>query len=68
MGWSQGGYISAFLRLHIRSLRGDFGWRRHLELGHLLLQHRYHTVHNQLSGKRSGGGSGHLFEDFADDL
>ena len=28
MGWSQGGYISAFLTTSIRSLRGDLGRRR----------------------------------------
>ena len=32
----------------LRSVQGDLGRRRHLELGHLLLQHRHHAIHHQL--------------------
>ena len=46
MGWSQGGYISAFLTTHdSATLQGDLGRRRHLELDDLLRQHRHPPVH-----------------------
>ncbi len=60
MGWSQGGYISAFLTTSSRSLRGHLGRRRHLELGDLLLQHRHHAVHDPVPRRRPGGRPGDL--------
>ena len=68
MGWSQGGYISAFLTDLVRAVRGDLGRRRHLELGDLLLQHRHHAVHDQLPRRRPGRRSGDLRKDVADAL
>ncbi|MCK7483834.1 MAG: S9 family peptidase [Candidatus Moduliflexus flocculans] len=44
MGWSQGGYISAFLTTHDSArFKAVSVGRGHLELGDLLLQHRHHT-------------------------
>ena len=37
----------------VRSLRGDFGRRRHFELGDLLLQHRHHAVHDPVPRART---------------
>ena len=68
MGWSQGGYISAFLTTSSDRVRGDLGGRRHLQLGHLLLQHRHHAVHDPVPRRRPGGRPGDLREDVADDL
>ena len=46
MGWSQGGYISAFLATHERQpLQGDLGRRRHLRLDDVLREHRHSSVH-----------------------
>lgn len=49
MGWSQGGYISAFLTTSSDRFKAIFGGRRYLELGDVLLQHGHHAVHDQLS-------------------
>jgi dipeptidyl aminopeptidase/acylaminoacyl peptidase len=34
-----------------RPIQGDFGRRRHFQLGDVLLQHRHHAVHDSISGR-----------------
>ncbi len=49
-------------------VQGHLGRGGHLQLGHLLLQHRHHHLHPQLSGRRSGRRPGRLPEDVTHDL
>ena len=49
MGWSQGGYISAFAGLHSEALPGRVGGSRHLGLVHLPHQQRHPGLHRGLS-------------------
>src|SRR5262245_62134746 len=63
-----GGLYLGFPDYFIRSLRGDLGRRRNLELGDLLLQHGHHAVHDSISWRRPCGRPRNLREDFADEL
>ena len=69
MGWSQGGYISAFLHHEARRpLQGDLGRRRHLGLDDVLRQHRHSPVHAAVPEGDAVGRSGDLRGHVADDL
>ena len=65
MGWSEGGYISAFITTLQRPVQGCFSGRWHLRLDDLLRQHRYSSVHAPVSESHALGRSGHLSEDLA---
>ena len=53
MGWSQGGYISAFLTTSTTEFAAISVGAGISELGDLLLQHRHHAVHDPVSRRRT---------------
>ena len=66
MGWSQGGYISAFLTASSDRFAAISVGAGISELGNLLLQHRHHPVHDPVSRQGPGCRPGHLSKDVAD--
>ena len=45
MGWSEGGYISAFITTFVRPFQSGLGRGGHLRLDDLLRQHRHHALY-----------------------
>ena len=66
MGWSQGGYISAFITCYQRPFQGGVGGRGNFGLDDVLRQHRHHAVHAPVSEGDAVGRSGDLPQDVAD--
>ena len=64
MGWSQGGYISAYLTTHDSArFKAGVGRRRHLRLDDVLREHGHHAVHASVPEGYAVGRSGDLRED-----
>jgi poly(3-hydroxybutyrate) depolymerase len=69
MGWSQGGYISAFLTTHdaarFKAVSVGAG---HFRLDDVLREHGHSSLHAAVSESHAVGGSGDLRQDVADHL
>ena len=67
MGWSQGGYISAFLTTIQRPVQGDLGGGGNLQLDDVLRHDRHHPFTRQYLQGHAVGAIRRSTEDFADD-
>jgi hypothetical protein len=69
MGWSQGGYISAFLTTkHSDRFKADLGRRGHFGLDDVLRQHRHPSLHAAVPQGDAVGRSEDLCRHLADDV
>ena len=60
MGWSEGGYISAFITAVERPVQSRFGRRGHFRLDDLLRQYGYYAFYAAVSARDALGRSGDL--------
>ena len=68
MGWSEGGYISAFITTSSDRFKAVSRGRGDLGLDDVLREHRHHAVYAAVSAGDAVGRSGDLQEDVADSL